>query len=201
MFDDISRIRSNEKNMWPARKYVEVRNVLLLHVSLLGNGTGNQTDRPTYARTFTYIHVHARSRTSTRSLVQRNALGLAMHSACHTEIKQISKTRGQSRHLCDLSGVKLSMTKFIAWWLKYKHSFLLCMYIYNIDREDKKKKSKLYGHFLIVVKIYFKGTFNNINFWKSKGTLKLSNFFVFLFLTWFNFSTFISCNIFKRLIK
>lgn len=83
------------KNVWPARKYEEVRNVLLLHVSLLGNGTGNQTDRPTYTRTSTYLyarprtytHVHTRSRTFTHSLVQRNALGLAMHSVHRTEDK------------------------------------------------------------------------------------------------------------------
>lgn len=56
--------------MWETTgKYEEVRNVLLLHVSLRGNGTGNQTDRPTYARTYTSTHVH----------VPRNALGLALH--------------------------------------------------------------------------------------------------------------------------
>lgn len=112
--------------------------------SLVTGQATKPTDLLMHGRSHTYMstHVHARPRTSTRSLVQRNALGLAMHCACHTEIKQISKTRGQSRHLCDLSGVKLSMTKFIARWLKYKHSSLLCMCIYNIDRGDKKRKNQ-----------------------------------------------------------
>lgn len=61
-------VRKGEKLQVAAREYEEVRNVLLLHVSLLGNGTSNQTDRPTYARAFTRVHAQPRPKKRLRTL-------------------------------------------------------------------------------------------------------------------------------------